>query len=201
MEAAPIIQREVPRFCSWSKVEEAVLKHGWLIDQLTPEGENDMARGRGGSRPTHYIAVTAQVGKGKYEKGPYIGMWEGEGRNAPLFRGNAKGKYLDELYDFIKEYGDESIGFAVFESREDSRGGGRGRDRDDRDNDRDNDRDSDRGSRRSSRDRDDEGIATNAAAEAAATMTRAAGAAARKMTMTRGVAVVGKTRERTGGIK
>lgn len=116
-----------------------------------------MARGRGGSRPTHYIAVTAQVGKGKYEKGPYIGMWEGEGRNAPLFRGNAKGKYLDELYDFIKEYGDESIGFAVFESREDSRGGGRGRDRDDRDNDRDNDRDSDRGSRRSSRDRDDDG--------------------------------------------
>ena len=117
-----------------------------------------MARGSKGSRPTHYIAVTAKVGKGRYEKGPYIGLWEGDDNNGPLYRGSVQGKYLDELDDFIKDFGADSISFAVFESRDDKGRRGRSRDRDeDRDNDRDRDRDS-RSSRpsRSREDKDDD---------------------------------------------
>lgn len=114
-----------------------------------------MASGNKGSRPTHYISVTAKVGKGRYEKGPYVGLWEGDDDNGPLFRGSVSGKYLDELADFIKDYGEDSIGFAIFESRGDK--GSRGRSRD-RDEDRENDRDEDRKShsRRSSRDEEED---------------------------------------------
>lgn len=120
-----------------------------------------MARG---SRPTHFIAVTAKVGKGRYEKGPYIGLWESD--KGPLYRGSVSGKYLDELEDFIKDYGEDAISFAVFESK----GGGKGRRRDEDDEDedqpprrrksrRDEDEDKGRGrksSRRKSREDDDE---------------------------------------------
>lgn len=101
-----------------------------------------------GNRPTHYISVTAQVRKGKYEKGPYIGLWEGKD-GGPLFRGSVRGKYADELFDFLKDHGDDDIGFAVFESQGD-RGGSKRRSRDDEDED----RGSSRG--RSKRERDED---------------------------------------------
>ena len=130
-----------------------------------------MVRDRG-TRPTHYVAVTAKIGKGKYEKGPYIGLWEGDGeRNSPLFRGSASGKYLDELADFIKDFGEDSIGFAIFESRNDKNSRNRNEDdedrpprgrrsssrssRDDSDNDRDG-RSERGGSRRRGSKRDDD---------------------------------------------
>lgn len=102
---------------------------------------------RRGSRPTHFIAVTAKVGKRKYEKGPYIGLWEGDDDRGPMFRGSVSGKYLDELYDFIKDYGEDSVSFAVFESR--GKSNRRNRDEDEEDQ-------PPRGKRRRSRDDDDD---------------------------------------------
>lgn len=161
---APILKRWL--HCNINDLKAAVKAHAWKVEGV------DMARDRG-SRPTHYISVTAKVGKGKYEKGPFIGLWEGDGDKGPMFRGHVSGKYLDELYDFIKDYGEDSVGFAIFESRGDK--GRRNRDEDDEDaaprgrskgrsSSRDDDDrggrgkrgdDEDKGGRRGSRDKDE----------------------------------------------
>src|SRR3990167_4949992 len=95
VETAPILKGF--RLCSWRAVQLHCRNKGWKIEILKVEKSMAYGRSNKGSRPTHYIAVTAKVGKGRYEKGPYIGLWEGEDDDGPLFRGSAQGKYLDEL--------------------------------------------------------------------------------------------------------
>ena len=103
-----------------------------------------MAFRKGGSkRPTQFIAVTATVRKGKYVKGPAIGLWEGDGGKGPIARGSIKDDYLAQLIRFLRKHSGDSVSFAVFESNQKFKKKSRDEDDEDEDDEEEDDEDED----------------------------------------------------------
>ncbi len=73
---------------------------------------------RRGKRPDFgFLGVSVMVRKGKYVKGPTIGLYSND--NGPIARGSVKEDYLDSLREFLNKAAkhDQSVSFALFKNK------------------------------------------------------------------------------------
>ena len=103
---------------------------------------------KGGKRPNFSLSFSARIKKGKYKQGPYVGLWDADGK--VMARGSVKENYLSDLVEFLtqSEKKDYAVGVSLFKN-------GKKRDEDDDDDDDDEEEEEDEDEKEEDDDDDD----------------------------------------------
>lgn len=71
---------------------------------------------KGGKRPNYSLSFSARIKKGKYKQGPYVGLWDADGK--VMARGSVKENYLSDLVEFLTQSAkkDYAVGVSLFKN-------------------------------------------------------------------------------------
>ena len=71
---------------------------------------------KGGKRPNFSLSFSARIKKGKYKQGPYVGLWDADGK--VIARGSVKEKYLTDLVEFLTKAEEKefAVGVSLFKN-------------------------------------------------------------------------------------